>query len=117
MVQRKAAGVEHFPGLADRLIHQHMHIRRKGLEGLGDDKVSEAIEDHIDLYPLGGLAFQRVFEFLPDLVILPDIRLQVDALARLFDCREHVLVEILSIIVDLETVIAYIDLLHVWMLK
>ena len=51
-----------------------------------------------------------IFEILPDRIVLPDERLQIDGLLRVIDGREHGIVEIPPVAIELERVLSRGDL-------
>src|SRR6266700_917443 len=94
-----------------------MNIGGKSLKCARYDSIGKAIKDHINFYTLIGFACEFLLKLAANRVVFPDIGFQVNALLCCINCLEHMLVEVASIIIDLDTVLTDIYFLQRYMRK
>jgi len=94
------------PGTANRPEREHIHGWRESLEGARHDEVAKRVIDDVDGDPFLCLCGEALLEGAPNRVVLPEIRLEIDALAGLVNRIEHGIVEMLAITVYLQAIVA-----------
>src|SRR6185312_11240710 len=106
VIQAVAPGIEQMPGTTNRPEREHVHGRREALEGARYDQVAERVVDDVDGDSFFRLRGEQIFEVPSNRIILPEICLEVDALAGVYNRIEHGIVEMLAITEYLQAIVA-----------
>lgn len=86
----------------ERRMSERVDVVAELVEARVDDHIRESVVDEIDLDTSFGSRHEGLFELLPDGVGLPDISLKVDAIVRLLNGCQHVVVHVAAVGVHLD---------------
>src|ERR1700680_2447776 len=86
----------------DGIVTEQVYVGRKNFEFARHDDIGEIVKDNIDIDAFGCLTRKMVFEGLADGIVFPDEGFQVNALLRGIDGSEHRVVQLASIVEELD---------------
>src|SRR6266849_9383694 len=115
MIQSIVSRIDDMPGFVKCLVFKRMNVGWKNLKCTWHDCISKAIEDYINVYTLISFTREFLFKLAAHMVIFPDVGFKVNALPCSITCAKHRLIQVTSIIINLDCILSDFYFFHVAM--